>query len=547
MKVTKETRTFKSSREKFLGLSLESSRKSYYPQLQLQYREAEEKQQRLQLLIDNLPVRIALVNRERKFILVNQGFEVISSMQYEQMVGRHVREVLGEETYTLIEPYVDEVFLGQQVKFEAPYQSRDSKKIWYDVTLIPVFDGQGEVDGYYVLARDLTQQRHQEIENKRLESQLIGAQKFKAMGTLAGGIAHDFNNLLMGIQGRSSLIGLELDPSHPLKEHIEAIDKYIASATHLTRQLLGLAQGGKYEIKAVDLQSLLHDCAKMFGRTRKEITIHHSPAADGIVVEVDRKQIEQVLLNLFVNAWHAMPDGGDLYLSLKPVVLSEIECLAYEISPGEFAMISVTDTGSGMTDEIRKRVFDPFFTTKEKQRGTGLGLASAYGIIKNHGGIIKVYSQLGQGTTFNVFLPLSKKLPQHHVQSKQKIQRGQGTLLLVDDEQMIREVSSSMLMALGYDVIAVESGYAAIEKLLDPEIEISMVILDMIMPNMDGGKTFDRLREIQPDLPVILSSGYSFNDQAENILKRGCLGFIQKPFSLSELSTILKDVLDNRG
>lgn len=537
--------SFKSSREKFLGLSLESSRKSYYPQLKEQYKEADEKQQRLQLLIDNLPVRIALVNKEKKFVLINQAYEAISTFKHEEMVGRHVREVLGDYNYGLLAPYVSKVLEGKPVQFEIPYQAPDSSEIWYDVNLLPVFDATKNIDGFYVMARDLTLQKQQEEENKKLETHLFNAQKFKAIGTLAGGIAHDFNNLLMGIQGRSSLMGIELDPCHPLMEHVKAIDECIASATHLTQQLLGLARGGKYEVKPVDLQELLRNNAEMFGRTRKEITIHHSEAKEGLVAEVDKKQIEQALLNLFVNAWQAMPDGGDLYLSLKVVTLSKMDCLPYEIHPGQFAMLSVTDTGVGMTEEICKRVFDPFFTTKEKQRGTGLGLASAYGIIKNHNGIIKVYSELGSGTTFNIYLPLSEDSAQQEKQVENKIQKGQGTILIVDDEQVILDVGSSMLKALGYRVITADGGRNAVEIVSAHESDIDLVLLDMIMPDMDGGKTFDAIRKIRSELPVVLSSGYSRTGQAEAILGRGCNGFIQKPFNISELSTIINNILEN--
>ena len=212
----------------------------------------------------------------------------------------------------------------------------------------------------------------------------------EAIGTLAGGVAHDFNNLLMGIQGHASLLEVKIDPTNPLADHVRAINEQIKSAASLTRQLLGLSRGGKYEVKPTDINILVVNSATMFGRTRKEITLHYELEPAKCVAEVDRNQIEQVLLNLFINAWQAMPEGGTIFLETKRVFLEEMDANIYNLEPGFYISIRVTDSGVGIPQEIQQRVFDPFFTTKEKQRGTGLGLASAYGIIKNHGGAIKV-------------------------------------------------------------------------------------------------------------------------------------------------------------
>jgi signal transduction histidine kinase len=245
---------------------------------------------------------------------------------------------------------------------------------------------------------------------RRLEKELQQAQKLDSLGTLAGGIAHDFNNLLMGIQGRASLISLDLETFHPHQEHIHAIEEYIRSATSLTKQLLGFARGGKYEVKPIDMNELVLSSSAMFGRTRKEIKIHTKYQESPQVVEAYRDQIEQVLLNMYINAWQAMPpEGGELYLETKIATLDDDYCKPHQAEPGRYVNISITDTGSGMDEATRQRIFDPFFTTKEKSRGTGLGLASAYGIIKNHGGFISVHSEMGHGTTFNIYLPVSDK------------------------------------------------------------------------------------------------------------------------------------------
>ncbi len=390
------------------------------------------------------------------------------------------------------------------------------------------------------VVRDIT-------ESKLIAEKLQQVQKFEAIGTLAGGIAHDFNNLLMGIQGRASLMSLDMEPAHPHREHIGAIEKYVLSAANLTRQLLGFARGGKYEVKPIDISELVLGTSAMFGRTKKEIRIHAKCQESPLVAEADRGQIEQVLLNMYVNAWQALPpEGGDLYLETSLVTLDEADCRPHRTAPGSYVRISITDNGSGMDDATRLRIFDPFFTTKEKSRGTGLGLASAYGIIKNHGGMITVYSEIGRGTTFNIHLPASDRSAHREFSGDAGLVKGSATILLVDDEEMILDVGKAILEKLGYRVRVCRSGQDAVQAVRDRGKEIDLVILDLIMPGMDGGQAFDRIRRIRPELSVLLSSGYAVNGQAHEILARGCDGFIQKPYTISDLSNKVRSVLDEK-
>jgi nitrogen-specific signal transduction histidine kinase/ActR/RegA family two-component response regulator len=388
------------------------------------------------------------------------------------------------------------------------------------------------------ITRDIT-------ESKQTTLKLQQIQRFEAIGTLAGGIAHDFNNLLMGIQGRASLISMDLNASHPHREQIRAIEEYIRSATHLTQQLLGFARGGKYEVKPIDMNELVQSSAAMFGRTKKEIRIHTKCQASPTVVDADRGQIEQVLLNMYINAWQAMPpEGGELFLETRIVQMDEPYCHVHETKPGCYVKVSITDTGCGMSEAIRLQIFDPFFTTKEKGRGTGLGLASAYGIIKNHGGMITVYSEAGHGTTFNIYLPASDKEASREVPIEAELIKGSATILIVDDEQMIIDVGRAMLERLGYSVLVCTDGQEALKVVKDMGDEIDLVMMDMIIPGMDCGAIFDGIREIRPKMPVLLCSGYAINGQADKILKRGCNGFIQKPYNISELSLKIKSMLE---
>ena len=379
---------------------------------------------------------------------------------------------------------------------------------------------------------------------KRLEAQLQQALKMEAMGTLAGGIAHDFNNLLMAIQGRTSIMLVKKDSSHPDIRHLKGIENNIESAADLTKQLLGFARGGKYEVKPTDLNELVKKQNRMFGRTKKQISIRGKYEKDLWSVEVDQGQIDQVLLNLYVNAWQAMPAGGDLYLETENVALDENYVNPFSVEPGRYVKISVTDTGVGMDRAIQKKIFDPFFSTKEMGRGTGLGLASAYGIIKNHGGFISVYSEKGHGSTFNIYLPASEKEIIEEKKPTGDTLRGTETVLFVDDEDMIIEVAGELFEQLGYKVLTAGSGKEACEIYEKNKEQIDIVLLDMIMPDISGSDTYDKMKKIDPDIKVLLSSGYSINGQATEIMDRGCNGFIQKPFKMKELSQKLREILD---
>jgi nitrogen-specific signal transduction histidine kinase/CheY-like chemotaxis protein len=402
---------------------------------------------------------------------------------------------------------------------------------------VPIRDSSGNITGLCGIARNIS-------EIKRLESQLQHAQKMESIGTLAGGIAHDFNNLLMGLQGNASLALLDIDPNHPLHERLKNIEEYVQSGAELTRQLLGFAMGGKFEVRPVNINNIIRTGSKMFGRTKKEIKIYRKCQKHVWMMEADHGQIEQVLLNLYVNAWQAMPEGGELNIQTENVILQESFVKPYNVKPGKYVKISVADTGIGIDATIQKRIFDPFFTTREMGRGTGLGLASAYGIITNHEGIINVHSKTGAGTTFDIYLPASEKEFMENKKTPKQMLKGSETILIVDDEQMIVDVADQMLEKMGYKVLSAGSGKEAVAIYEKKSNNIDMVILDMIMPDMSGADTFKRLIRIDPEITVLLSSGYSIDDQAEKMLNQGCKGFIQKPFNIADFSQKIREILD---
>jgi len=424
----------------------------------------------------------------------------------------------------------------KQLEWEAHTKNGDI--IYVEISASLKKDKSGKPIGFEGIARDIT-------EKKRLEAQLHNAKKMESLGTLAGGIAHDFNNILMAIQGNSSLMYSDIDTTHPQNKRLKNIEQCVQSGAELTRQLLGFARGGKYEVKPTDINSLIEKTSEMFGHTRKEIAIHVTYKNNDCTVEVDQGQIKQVLLNLYVNAWQAMPAGGDLYITSEIVCLDEESVRPYHVPSGRYVTISVRDTGVGMDEDVRHRIFEPFFTTKEMGRGSGLGLASSYGIIQNHNGFIDVDSAKGKGSTFCIYLPASDKtIMEETIHDHDQILSGTETVLLIDDEEMIIEVGADIIRGLGYTVLTATSGKEALKIFKDHEKEIDLVILDMIMPEMSGRETFENLKKTRKDIKVILSSGYSLNDQASHILNRGCNGFIQKPFNIKVLSKKIRDILN---
>ncbi len=464
------------------------------------------------------PAALSLVGLPEEKVLASDMIHLFDGKDQERMKG--LLETLGTER--------------RKVNGDPPLQL-NGKQV--SLTLLPILD-----DGHrttIILLTDVS-------ERKKMEAQLLQAQKMEAIGTLAGGIAHDFNNLLMVVQGNVSLMLLDMDTSHPHYEMLRSIEKKVQNGSRLTAQLLGYARKGRFEVKPILLNQLVEETAEAFGRARKNIVIHKDLHRNLHPLEADPSQMEQVLMNLMVNAADAMPLGGELFLRTLNVTHQDIQSDLYEAVPGNYVLLSVTDTGIGMDQKTMERIFDPFFTTKELGRGTGLGLASVYGIIKGHNGYINVQSEVGKGTTFFIYLPASDKPVEEQIRKGEEIQMGSGTILLVDDEEYILDVGKKILTTLGYKALVADSGERAIELYKINREEIDLVILDLIMPRKGGEETFDALKRIHPQVKVLLSSGYSMNGQSMAIMKKGCSGFIQKPFSIKELSQKLREILDKK-
>jgi len=471
-------------------------------------------------------------------VYISPAFTKIFGWTLEEMEGKRmpfVPESESKSTMTIIRDLVEN---------GTPCQGLETKRLTKDGRLLDVSisasrynDHEGNPIGILVILRDIS-------EKKRLEAQLQYIERMEAVGTLAGGIAHDFNNLMMGMLGNISLILFDIGTESPHYEKLKNVEKLIQSGSKLTSQLLGYARKGKYEVRPASLNQLVKESSVTFGRTRKEIVIYRELAEDLSSVMADEAQIQQVLMNLFINAADAMPGGGDLFLKTMNVTHEDIGDKPYKPKSGDYVLLKVKDTGMGMDQKTMVRIFEPFFTTKELGRGSGLGLASAYGIIKGHGGYIDVESKKGQGATFNIYFPASEKSIRKTSEISERIMEGNETILLVDDEALVIDVGVQLLGKLGYTVIEAKSGRDAIRIFKEQNHTIDMLILDMVMPNMGGGEVFDQIKRIDPKVKVLLSSGYSVNGQATEILKRGCEGFIQKPFNMEDLSKKIREVLN---
>ena len=416
---------------------------------------------------------------------------------------------------------------------------KDGTKIIVEASISLRSDAGGEPIGFRGVVRDIS-------EKQRLEIQLQQAQKMESIGTLAGGIAHNFNNLLMGIQGNTSMMLLNIDSGNPRHKNLKNIEKLVENGAKLTAQLIGYAREGSYEVKPTSLNQLVKETSGTFGMTKREITVHQELSERLYGIEADQSQIEQALLNLYVNAADAMPGGGDLFLKTMNVTDKNITGKLYKAKPGNYVLLTVRDTGIGMDKETRERIFEPFFTTKGLASGTGLGTASAYGTVKGHGGYIDVDSEKGKGTTFSIYLPATEKVIEEKEVLSDELVKGKGTVLLVDDEEMVLEAGEELLNHLGYEVLLVQNGREALELYKKNQDKIDLVLLDMVMPVMGGGEAFDRIKEINTNVKVLLSSGYSLEGEAKEILERGCDAFIQKPFKLEQLSQKLRAILDKK-
>jgi len=477
---------------------------------------------------------------------MSDGRLLTANAMFCELLGYSMQETPALTLWNVLAPEITDFFreeMKTRLESDEPLKThsivqmvrKDGTRLHIEISQsIATYHGAPVLQG---LLKDVTERNH-------LQRQLQESQKMNAIGTLAGGIAHDFNNLLMGIQGYTTLMLLDVNPTHPHYSRLKSIEQHVEKGANLTRQILDFAQTKKQQTEIVDLNLLIKKNLRLFSRTRKEINIHTTYQHNIYPVKVDSGQIEQVLLNLYLNACQAMPGGGDLYLQTRNIRFSVRESRPNGIQPGDYVKISVRDTGVGIPDNIQAKIFEPFFSTKPLGKGTGMGLASSYGIIRTHGGMIEVNSKAGEGAVFDVYLPTSNtRLPIEPSGNDGNRRTPLKTILLVDDERLIIDVGFQLLKKLGYQVLTAEGGSQAEEVYKNLGNSIDLVILDVIMPGMGGRETYKRMKSINPDVKVLLSSGYCRNRLIEELIEMGCNGFVQKPFTLKELENRINAIL----
>ncbi|MBF0497516.1 MAG: PAS domain S-box protein, partial [Deltaproteobacteria bacterium] len=395
--------------------------------------------------------------------------------------------------------------------------------------------------------RDVTERILAKNEMKKLEEQLIQAQKMEAIGTLAGGIAHDFNNLLQAIYGYIQLLMIKKSEADPDYDRLKRIKKATERATEMVSKLLTFSRKIESKPEPLNLNQAVKEVQRLLARTiPKMIEINLDLAEDLSPIHADPTQLEQVILNLGINAKDAMPDGGKLFFRTENILLDEKYCNANPgVVPGCYVRLSVTDTGAGMDRETVKHIFEPFFTTKAQGMGTGLGLAMVYGIVKSHSGHVVCHSEFGQGTIFDLFFPaLEAAAAQPAENFKAPVNGGNEVILLVDDEEILIEIEKDMLEEFGYETRTAYNGETAIDIYRTEMDRVNLVILDLNMPGMGGERCLEELLLIDPDVKVVIASGYYTGDRIEEMLKAGAAAFIGKPYQMSELLQLIRDVLN---
>ncbi len=486
---------------------------------------------------------IYISSPEGRYIDINPaGISLLGFSSREEALRINVQDCYGNRQDRI----KFQALIGQQgfVKdYEVTLKRMDHVPLQVLITANAVKDREGRCIAYRGIIRDITERR-------KLEQQLFHAQKMESIGTMAGGIAHDFNNILGGIMGFASLMKTKMNPDHPFFNYVDIIERGTQRAAELTSQLLTLAMGGTYNIMPVNLNNIILDTIKMLSRLfDRSLQVKTNLDENLPTVEADFVLMQQVLMNLLMNASDALPRGGLITIETRVETISDnVPSKPLEAPCGRYVVVSVSDNGVGIEPGLIERIFDPFFSTKSKGKGTGLGLAVVYGVLKNLSGFIKVYSEPGQGSIFRVYLPVSGRLPGKTITAEvEKSLGGNELILIVDDEADIRELASDMFGEHGYRILLAENGEKACEIYAEKHGEIDLVLLDMVMPKLGGLETFLRLRNINPQVKVILSSGYSENGRAQEIIRYGVSGFIQKPYQVHKLLAMVRQVLTKKN
>ena len=483
-----------------------------------------------------------------RIIFCNKALLDISGYDKKTLIGAIFRDFTPPRTARAMQAVFGKVYKSGKDAKVSNYEvfHKDGHTLIVEFAAALVKNQEDKPVGFRGVLRDVSKQVKAAEKELRVRNQLQQAQKMEALGTLAGGLAHGFNNVLMAIQGNLSIIRMNPPKNPTMQKHLDRINQSTEKGGRLAKEILSFAKVGKYVVMPTNLNKILKSTSRMFMRSNTRLKVHEIYEEDLKQTLVDRVQIGQVLLSLYMHAAEAMPDGGDLYLQSENVYLDKTYTQPFASTPGWYVKISVTDAGEGLGEEAKRRIFEPFFSPYRPIRYEGLGLAAAYGTIKSHNGIINVYSEEGHGTTFNLYLPVVKKESiQMPVETENN--KGSETILFVDDDPLTSQIGRDILERQGYRVMMAEDGTEAIEIYSEYKDQINLVVLDVIMPDINGDEVFLELKKENPNVLVVVTSGYNVNRQITTMLEYGCVDFVQKPFQSQTLTTKVRMALDKEA
>jgi len=521
----------------------------------ISFQKLQESEKKYRDLVENANSIILRQNIKGNITFFNEFAQKFFGYAEDEILGRNILGALLPDTEStkhnlkgLIKILQEEP--ERQIVSEDENILRNGESVWIAWTYKPIFNSNGQLTEILSIGNDITELKHAAQEKKTLEAQLQGAQKMEAIGTLAGGIAHDFNNILQAIIGYTQIMLMGKDLNDPDHEKLEAIESSAQRASELTKRLLIFGRKVESQLRPVDLNQEVVQVSNMLERTiPKMISIELNLSDNLEVINGDPVQIEQIMMNMGVNARDAMPDGGKLFFETKNAILDERFCRNHlGANPGEYVLLRVSDTGHGMDKELQEHIFEPFFTTKETGKGTGLGLAMVYGIIKSHGGYITCISKPDEGTAFSIYFPIIKSKIDSQVskEAEAPLKGGTETILLVDDEESIRQLGEELLGSFGYAVLTAPDGEGALELYEEKAKKVDLVILDLSMPGMGGKRCLEKLVEMNPQVKVIIASGYSFNGPTKGAIDAGAKGFVGKPYEVRQMLQAIRKVMDDR-